>query len=54
MGDRLRYHPRQQELQAELEGMELSHHRLERLAEQELRLELHPLEGMEHLAACHP
>ena len=54
MGDRQRYRPRQQELLAEQEGMELSHHQLERLAEQEQQLERHPLEGMEHLAACHP
>lgn len=54
MGDRLCYHLRLQELLAELERTELLHHQQERLAEQELRLERHPLEGMEHQAACHP
>lgn len=54
MGDRPYYHLRLQEQLAELEGMELLHHQLERLAEQELQLERHPLEGMERQAACHP
>ena len=51
MGDRQSYHPQQQALQAEQEGMELWHQ--QQAEQQELRLE-HPLEGMEHQAAYHP
>lgn len=54
MGDRLCYRLRLQELLAELEGMELLHHQLERQAELGLQLERHPLEGMESQVACHP